>query len=76
VFSPRRFVEKLLSAVIRNSHGGSQYWGNALLPELDFIESDWASPLWALGDMTAIRRYYIASIARSWVTKQLDRRGK
>jgi len=47
-----------------------------MLRELDFIESDWASLMWALGGTTAILRHSIASTARSWVTKQVDRRGE
>ena len=72
----RRFAVKLLSAVIRNSQGGSQCWGNAILRELDFIESDWESLLWALGGTTAVLRHSTAITARSWVTKQLGRRAE
>jgi hypothetical protein len=47
-----------------------------MLRELDFIESDWASLWWSLGGTTAILRRSVGNIARSWVTRQLDRRGE
>jgi len=53
----RRFASKLLRFVIRHSAPDSQTWGNAMLRELDFIESDWAALLWALGSTTAIFRH-------------------
>jgi hypothetical protein len=53
----RRFASKLLRFVIRHSPSGSQDWGEAMLRELDFIESDWAALLWALGSTTAIFRH-------------------
>jgi cytochrome bd-type quinol oxidase subunit 2 len=50
----RRLASRLLRFVIRHSPSDSQDWGNAMLRELDFIESDWAALLWALGSTTAI----------------------
>lgn len=72
----RRIAVKLLTAVTRNSRRGSQCWGHAMLREIDFIESDWVSLWWALGGVTAILRHSFVNTISSWVTRQLDRRGK
>ena len=53
----RRFAAKLLRPVICHAPDESQDWANAMLRELDFIESDWAALLWALGSTTAIFRH-------------------
>jgi hypothetical protein len=53
----RRLASKLLRIVIRHSSDESQDWSNAMLRELDFIESDRAALLWALGSTTAICRH-------------------
>ncbi len=66
----RKLALKLLSAVAQHSPPDSQCWGNAMLRELDFIESDWASLRWALGGTTAILQHSIACKARTLVAKQ------
>src|ERR1700674_2178308 len=53
----RRLASRLLGAVVRHSSSHSQDWANAMLRELDFIESDWAALFWALGSTTAIFRH-------------------
>jgi hypothetical protein len=53
----RRLATRLLTFVVRHTSSGSQEWANAMLRELDFIESDWAALFWALGSTTAIFRY-------------------
>ncbi len=53
---PRKIATWLLRAVLRYSSAESQEWASAMLHELDFIESDWAALLWALGSTTAIFR--------------------
>jgi hypothetical protein len=52
----RRMATRLLAFVVRHTSSGSQEWANAMLRELDFIESDWAALFWALGSTTAIFR--------------------
>ncbi len=74
--SARKFAVKLLNGVTRNSQPESQGWGNAMLRELDFIDSEWASLMWALGGTTAILKQSIAITARGWVRQQIDRRGE
>jgi hypothetical protein len=59
----RKFAARLLRFVIRHSPHETQAWGNAMLRELDFIESDWAALLWALGSTTAIFRQSGRAIA-------------
>jgi hypothetical protein len=59
----RNFASRLLRLVIRHSPSETQAWGNAMLRELDFIESDWAALLWALGSTTAIFRHSARAIA-------------
>ena len=72
----RKFAVKLLNGVTRNSQPQNQGWGNAMLRELDFIDSDWASLMWALGGTTAILKHSVAITARGWVRQQIDRRGE
>jgi hypothetical protein len=43
----RRLASRLLSGVVRQVSSDTQEWGNAMLRELDFIESDWIALLWA-----------------------------
>ena len=51
---PRKIATKLLGAALRCSSAESLEWASAMLRELDFIESDWAALLWALGSTTAV----------------------
>jgi hypothetical protein len=46
----------------------AQDWANAMLRELDFIESGWAALFWALGSTTAIYRYSSRGL-RAWFRK-------
>jgi hypothetical protein len=59
----RKFAARLLQFVIRHSTHETQAWGNAMLRELDFIESDWAALLWALGSTAAIFRHSARALA-------------
>lgn len=67
----RDFGARWLRAVVRRAPPGSKPWASAMLRELDFIESDWAAVLWALGSTAAICRHS----AREWRTRIL-RRGR
>jgi hypothetical protein len=62
----RRLAAKLLRAVIRHAPDESQDWANAMLRELDFIESDWATLLWALGSTTAMFRHGVPRGLKAW----------
>jgi hypothetical protein len=60
----RRIATGLLRAVLRSSPDESREWANAMLQELEFIESDWEVLFWALGGTTAICTHLRG---RSWV---------
>jgi hypothetical protein len=66
----RKLASKLLQAVVRRTPGDSQCWGNAMLRELDFVETDWAALWWALGSAAAIFRHSIPREVAAWVGKQ------
>jgi hypothetical protein len=53
----RRFASRLLSVTVRYSSRESRNWGNAMLREMDFAESDWTALFWALGSTTALCRH-------------------
>jgi hypothetical protein len=70
----RRFAERVLRAILRRAPDDSRDWANAVLRELDFIESDWTALLWAIGGAFAMIRY---SLPR-WLKRRLgdSRHGK
>src|SRR5260370_16353188 len=72
----RRLASKLLRIVIRDSSDESQGWANAMLRELDFIESDWAVLLWALGSTTAIFRHCLPRGLKAWFGKLFVQQGE
>lgn len=72
----RTFASKLLRAVVRHSSAESQDWANAMLRELDFIESDWAALLWALGSTTAIFRHCVPRELKARVGKLFAQQGE
>lgn len=72
----RRLASKLLTAVIRHSPSGSQCWGNAMLREMDFIESDRAALWWALGSTAAIITYSIPRGVTAWLEKHFGQRNE
>jgi len=47
-----------------------------MLRELDFVESDWAAVLWALGSMRAIFRHAVPRSLRDWLAKHAAREGE
>jgi hypothetical protein len=53
----RRFAAGLLRAVVRCAPAASRLWAEAMLRELEFVESDWGALWWALGGTTAILRH-------------------
>ena len=63
--TPRRVAARLLEALLRLAPAGSRDWALAMLGELDFIEGEWASLLWAMGGATAILGHAaLATLAR------------
>jgi len=69
-------ASKLLAAAVRHSPPDSRCWGNAMLRELDFVESDWAAVLWALGSTTAILKHAVPRGVRAWLVKHAGKRGE
>lgn len=50
----RKVASALLNAVARHLPPDTHAWGQAMVRELDFIESDWAAWSWVLGSTTAL----------------------
>jgi hypothetical protein len=65
--SPRKFAVTILGFLVQYSSSASKPWGNAMLRELDFIESDWAALRWALGGATALLKSSFRAQLRSWL---------
>jgi cytochrome bd-type quinol oxidase subunit 2 len=68
----RRLASRLLRAAARHSSSATQDWANAMLRELDFIESDWAALFWALGGAAAIFRHSVPRGLRAWLEKRRE----
>lgn len=69
----RRFASALLDAVNRRLSPDSREWGEAMLRELDFVESDWAALAWALGGTVALCRYSAPRQIQRQLEKQFGR---
>ena len=69
----RRFASALLGVVTRRLSPESRGWGQAMLRELDFVESDWAAFAWALGSTVALCRYSGPRQIRRQLEKQFGR---
>jgi len=54
--APRRLASWWLGVVAKHTPDESRRWAEAMLRELDFIESDWAALWWATGSTGAIVR--------------------
>ena len=54
----RRVASRLLSFAVRHSGAGAASWGDAMLREMDFVESDWSALLWAFGCTTTLCRHW------------------
>jgi hypothetical protein len=65
----RRLASRLLHSVVPHVSPDSQGWGSAMLRELDFMESDWAALLWALGSTTALFRHSVPRQLRARLEK-------
>jgi hypothetical protein len=64
-----------LNSIVRRALPDSQGWGNAMLRELDFIESDWRALLWALGSATALFRHSVPRQVQEWLEKRFGPAG-
>jgi hypothetical protein len=71
--APRRLASRLLHEAVRHSSSDSRDWANAMLRELDFIESDWAALLWALGSTSVIFKHSVPRGLRAWFGKRSNK---
>jgi len=67
----RRFAIWLLRTALSYAPEESRDWAEAMLRELDFIESDWAAFFWALGCTGAISREWLRGWA-TWLQRQFE----
>jgi len=65
----RKMASRLLQAMVRHSRAESQSWGEAMLREMDFVESDWSALRWALGSASALCKHFISQQLRTWFDK-------
>jgi hypothetical protein len=66
----RRLAARVLHSAVRRSSADSKCWGDAMLGELDFVESDWAAQLWALGSTAALLRHSVRHQMRTELEKR------
>lgn len=59
---PRKLAAALLHAVARHAPESSRAWADAVLRELDFIESDREALFWAIGSTAAVFRHSLRGI--------------
>ena len=50
----RKFAKGALRAAVRRAAPAVREWGEAMLREMDFIESDWEALLWAIGSVMTV----------------------
>ncbi|HTS88300.1 MAG TPA: hypothetical protein VMG41_07385 [Gemmatimonadales bacterium] len=62
----RRATSGLLRAAVARAPVATRPWGEAMLRELDFIESDRTAVLWALGGVTTMCRQAMNRVANSF----------
>jgi hypothetical protein len=53
----RRLASAILTAAVRRASPGVREWGTAMLREMDFVESDWAALLWAIGSVPVLFKH-------------------
>ena len=59
----RRFASAILTAAVRRTSPQVRAWGEAMLREMDFVESDWAALFWAFGSAIALFRHLEAPMS-------------
>ena len=53
----RGLASAILTAAVRRASPTVREWGAAMLREMDFVESDWAALLWALGSVPVLFKH-------------------
>jgi hypothetical protein len=53
----RGLASAILTAAVRRASPGVREWGTAMLREMDFVESDWAALLWAIGSVPVLFKH-------------------
>jgi len=61
----RDAARRVLQFVIRRAPAGSRAWGDAMMREMDFVDSDWDALLWALGSTVALCRHSLIEQLRN-----------
>jgi len=56
----RTIARRLLAAMVQHSSAESRNWADAMLREMDFVESDWPALRWALGSTTVLCRLAVS----------------
>jgi len=56
----RRIAVRLLTAMVRHSSPESRSWAEAMLREMDFVQSDWPALRWALGGATVLCKHALS----------------
>jgi hypothetical protein len=77
MFTLRRLAIKTIEMVTQLSSPVSRQWAQAMRRELDFIESDWAAFLWALGSTKILFRrqtFRLADLSDVLLASQMLRR--
>src|SRR5215472_6154416 len=72
----RKLASALLKTALRHSSAESRCWAEAMLGELDFVESDWAALRWAVGGSTALLRHSASRRGSRWLTRALGPEGE
>src|SRR5215472_5727991 len=72
----RKLASALLKTALRHSSAESRCWAEAMLGELDFVESDWAALRWAVGGSTALLRHSASRRGSRWLTRMLGPEGE
>ena len=72
----RKLASALLRTALRHSAAESRCWAEAMLGELDFLESDWAALRWAVGGSSALLRHSASRRASRWLTRALGPEGE
>ena len=72
----RKLASALLRTALRHSSAESRCWAEAMLGELDFLESDWAALRWAVGGSSALLRHSASRRASRWLTRALGPEGE
>ena len=67
----RAIASRLLGAMVRVSPSQSRPWADAMLRELDFVESDWGALRWAMGSVTAMLRHAAPRLWRLALAKRV-----